>query len=177
MNSRPGCRVETLIPAARLSRVESGLNKGRFLSAYEGSYTDGPFQSSGRYRRDNVNANYTRSLGDNQKLGFRFIFGRNNFNSSGQIPLDLVNEGLLNRFGYVDPSDGGRVKLGTLSSYYSRSFENGDTLKGDAFVGRSLFDLYSNFTFYLNDPVTRATQKCDAAVNVQQISETMDVVL
>ena len=25
--------------------------------AYEGSYTDGPFLSPGRYRRDNVNAN------------------------------------------------------------------------------------------------------------------------
>jgi hypothetical protein len=79
--------------------------------AYEGSYTDGPFQSPGRYRRDNINGNYTRSLGHGEKLGLRVLFGRNNFFSSGQIPLDLVNEGLLDRFGYVDPSDGGRVKL------------------------------------------------------------------
>lgn len=127
-------------------RVDSYLS-------YEGSYTDGPFQSPGRYRRDNVNANYTRALSDREKLGFRFLFGRNNFDSSGQIPLDLVDAGLLDRFGYIDPSDGGRVKLGTLSSYYSRSFTNGDTLKLDGFLGRSLFDLYSNFTFYLNDPV------------------------
>jgi hypothetical protein len=121
--------------------------------AYEGSYTDGPFQNPGRYRRDNVNANYTRALDGNQKIGFRFIFGRNNFYSSGQIPLDLVDAGLLDRFGYIDPSDGGRVKLGTLSSYYSKSWANGDTFKADAFLGRSLFDLYSNFTFFLNDPV------------------------
>jgi hypothetical protein len=121
--------------------------------AYEGTYTDGPFISPGRYRRDNVNANYTKSLSDNQKLGFRFIFGRNNFYSSGQIPLDLVTAGLLPRFGFIDPSDGGRVKLGTLSSYYSRSFHNGDALKIDGFLGRSLFDLYSNFTYFLNDPV------------------------
>ncbi len=121
--------------------------------AYEGSYTDGPFINAGRYRRDNVNANYTKSLNDTQKLGFRFIFGRNDFYSSGQIPLDLVSAGVLDRFGYVDPSDGGRVKLGTLSSYYSKSFANGDTLKLDGFLGRSLFDLYSNFTFFLHDPV------------------------
>ena len=61
------------------------------IVAYDGSYTDGPFQNPGRYRRDNVNANYTKTLGETQKLGFRFIFGRNNFYSSGQIPLDLVD--------------------------------------------------------------------------------------
>jgi hypothetical protein len=121
--------------------------------AYEGSYTDGPFQSPGRYRRDNFNANYTKSLSENEKVGFRFLFGRNNFYSSGQIPLDLVSEGLLDRFGYVDPSDGGRVKLGTVSAYYSKLRANGDTFKADGFVSRSLFDLYSNFTFFLNDPV------------------------
>jgi hypothetical protein len=79
--------------------------------AYEGSYTDGPFESPGRYRRDNFNANYTRTLDDRQKLGFRVLVGRNDFYSSGQIPLDLVASGQLDRFGYVDPSDSGGVRL------------------------------------------------------------------
>src|SRR5690349_20629431 len=42
--------------------------------AYEGSYTNGPFQSLGRYRRDNLNANYTTRLGENEKMGFRVLF-------------------------------------------------------------------------------------------------------
>ena len=121
--------------------------------AYEGSYTDGPFENPGRYRRDNVNANYTKALSSTKKLGFRFIFGRNDFYSSGQIPLDLVDVGELDRFGYIDPTDGGRVRLGTLSAYYSKSWANGDTFKLDGFIGRSLFDLYSNFTYFLNDPL------------------------
>jgi hypothetical protein len=134
------------------------VNKVDSYVAYDGSYTDGPFQNPGRYRRDNVNANFTKTLGggqgdDSQKLGLRFIFGRNDFYSSGQIPLDLVSAGTLNRYGYIDPTDGGRVKLGTLSAYYSKSFVGGDTLRVDGFVGRSLFDLYSNFTYYLNDPI------------------------
>jgi hypothetical protein len=83
----------------------------------------------------------------------RLLYGRNDFSSSGQIPLDLVDSGALDRFGYIDPSDGGRVKLATVSAYYSKTSANGDTLKVDGFLGRSLFDLYSNFTFYLNDPV------------------------
>jgi outer membrane receptor protein involved in Fe transport len=120
--------------------------------AYEGSYTDGPFDNPGRYRRDNFNANYTRPLGANQRLGARLLFGRNNFWSSGQLPLDLVDAGALDRFGYIDPTSGGRVKLGTASVYYSLQRANGDTFKADTFVSRSLFDLYSNFTFFLNDP-------------------------
>src|SRR5262249_11214603 len=120
--------------------------------AYEGSYTDGPFQNPLRYRRHNVNGNYTGELGSDQKLGFRFLFGRNDFYSSGQIPLDLVTEGRLDRFGFIDPTGGGHVKLGTLSSYYSKSFASGDTFKADGFLSRSLFDLYSNFTYFLNDP-------------------------
>jgi hypothetical protein len=121
--------------------------------AYDGSHLDGPFLNPGRYRRDNVNGNLTKALNSHEKLGFRLIFGRNDFYSSGQIPLDLVDAGQLNRFGYVDPTDGGRVKLGTISTYFSDSLSNGDTFKADGFVGRSLFDLYSNFTYFLNDPV------------------------
>lgn len=121
--------------------------------AYEGSYTDGPFINPGRYRRDNINANATRSLGDNEKLGFRLLSGRSYFYSSGQIPLDVVSAGLLDRFGYIDPTHGGNVRLGTVSAYYSNTRGSGDTWKADGFVSRSLFDLYSNFTMYLNDPV------------------------
>lgn len=122
--------------------------------AYEGSSTQGPFQNPGRYRRDNLNANYTRMLSDDEKIGFRILFGRNNFFSSGQLPLDLVDQGRLDRFGFVDPSDGGRVKLGTLSAYYSKLRKDGGILKIDAFLSRSLFDLYSNFTFFLTNPQT-----------------------
>ena len=121
--------------------------------AYEGSYTDGPFQNPGRYRRDNFNANYTRSLSTSEKIGVRVLAGSNNFYSSGQIPLDLVNQGLLDRFGFIDPTHGGRVQLGTTSMYYSKLRTNGDTFKADGFLARSLLDLYSNFTMYLNDPL------------------------
>lgn len=121
--------------------------------AYEGSYTNGPFENPGRYRRDNLSANYTRSLDEHSKLGFRMLFGRNNFYSSGQLPLDLVSSGQLDRFGYLDPSLGGRVKLATLSSYYDHSTDSGSEFRIDGFVSRSLFDLYSNFTYFQNDPV------------------------
>ena len=78
--------------------------------------------------------------------------GTNDFYSSGQIPLDLVADGELDRFGYIDPFDGGRVRLGT-AGLLQKNLAGGDILKVDVFLGRSLFDLYSNFTFFFEDPV------------------------
>ncbi|MFN0280274.1 MAG: TonB-dependent receptor [Pyrinomonadaceae bacterium] len=123
------------------------------LFAYEPSYTDGPFISPLRYRRDNVTGSLTRRMGSQQTIGFKFNAGENSFFSSGQIPLDLVDDGRLDRFGFLDPDNGGKVKSGTASVQYSREWSSGSVLKADAFIGRSLFDLWSNFTFFLLDPV------------------------
>src|SRR5262249_1665790 len=84
-------RQNESLPDEYLPRLEGGNfnNRRAFLAwspawqktdayaAYDGSYTDGPFQNPGRYRRDNVNLNYTHSLGQNQKAGLRLLFGRN----------------------------------------------------------------------------------------------------
>ncbi len=119
--------------------------------AYEFSRTDGPFINPLKYRRDNITGNFSRKLGETQTFGVKLNFGRNNFTSSGQIPLDLVSAGELDRFGFIDPENGGKVRLGSLGGYYRKEWKSGATLKADAFIGRSLFDLYSNFTFFLTD--------------------------
>ena len=54
--------------------------------------------------------------------------------------------------GYLDPSQGGRIRNGTLAGYFQQLTTNGDSCKVDAFLTRSLFDFYSNFTYFLNDP-------------------------
>lgn len=130
----------------RLKSVEAFL-------AYEGSRSDGPFLSPLRYARDNVTGNFTRRLNENQAIGFKFNIARNNFFSSGQIPLDEVAAGRLDRFGFIDPDNGGKVKSGTLAAYYRREGQGGRVFKIDAFLSRSLFDLFSNFTFFTTDEV------------------------
>jgi len=127
-------------------------NADGFLS-WEHAYTDGPFKNPLNYVRDNVTGNQTIKMGDAQSLGLRWNIGRNNFNSSGQIPLDLVLSRALDRFGYMDPSDGGKVRNGTGSVYYKRNLSASDILRVDGYVARSLFDLFSDFTFYLSDPI------------------------
>ncbi|MDX2041365.1 MAG: TonB-dependent receptor [Acidobacteriota bacterium] len=127
------------------------LKRGDALIAYEASRTDGPFKNPLNYKRDNVTGNYVHNLNEKTKLGFKLNFGRNDFVSSGQIPLDEVNAGRLDRFDFVDPDNGGRVRTGVVSTYFRRETKKGGVFKVDGFVARSLFDLYSNFTFFLND--------------------------
>lgn len=127
------------------------LSSGDALLAYEGSRTDGPFRNPLRYKRDNVTGNYIHHLSEKNTLGFKFNFGRNDFTSSGQIPLDEVYAGRLDLFGFLDPDNGGHVRTGVFSTHYKHEATSGVIFKLDGFVARSLFDLYSNFTFFLND--------------------------
>ena len=129
------------------------IEKVASFFAYEGAYTDGPFINPGRYRRDNFTGNFTRQIDSQQSISFKLNVGRNDFFSSGQIPLDEVNTGALDRFGFIDPFNGGRARTGIFSTYYKKQLASGGVLKVDGFLARSLFDLYSNFTFFLNDPV------------------------
>jgi outer membrane receptor protein involved in Fe transport len=150
------------------------LKRADSFIAYEGAYTDGPFINPGRYRRDNITGNYTRRLDEQQSISFKFNFGRNNFFSSGQIPLDEVAAGRLDRFGFVDPFDGGHVRTGVFSSYYKKELRAGGILKVDGFMGRSLFDLFTNFTFFLADPtfgdeIQQHDSRLHEGVNVQYL--------
>ena len=121
--------------------------------AFEHSQTDGPFKNPLDYKRDNVTGNFTYNLTERRAFGVKFNAGRNDFVSSGQIPLDLVNNGRLDRFGFIDPDNGGKVQLGNVGVYFRDENAKGRIFKFDSFVARSLFDLWSNFTFNLVDPI------------------------
>jgi outer membrane receptor protein involved in Fe transport len=121
--------------------------------AWEHSQTNGPFINPLGYRRENFTGNYTWKINEHRAFGVKFNGGSNKFISSGQIPLDLVTSSELDRFGFLDSDSGGKVKNGTLGVYFRNERDAGDIFKIDGYVSRSLFDLYSNFTFFLNDPI------------------------
>ena len=138
------------------------LKNGDAFFAYEGSHSGGPFVKPLNYRRDNLTGNWTRRLSPLRSYSVKVNAGRNGFDSSGQIPLSEVAAGRLDTFGFLDPGDGGRVRNGVLSGYYREETKSGAVWKVDGFVSRSLFDLYSNFTFYLNSPDGDGIQQHDS---------------
>jgi hypothetical protein len=128
------------------------VKDGDAVIAYEGSYTDGPFQNPLGYRRDNVTGSYVRRVSQQSTVGFKLNGARNDFFSSGQLPLDEVFAGRLDRFGHIDSTQGGRVRSGTTAAYWRHEGDSGAVLRMDGFVSRSIMDLFSNFTYFLNDP-------------------------
>ena len=107
------------------------LQNAEMVMGYEGSHTDGPFLNPLDYTRHNLTTHYTRRLQSGQSLGFRFNGGLNDFTSSGQLPLDQIEAGLLDRFGDLDPTQGGRSRSAVAGLYYRKETDGGEVIRLD----------------------------------------------
>ena len=74
------------------------------------------------------------------------------WNATTDQPERAIQEGLIGRFGTLDPSDGGRAQRWSLSSQYHASIGEGQ-LDANAYVVNTQLTLWNNFTHFLTDPV------------------------
>jgi outer membrane receptor protein involved in Fe transport len=74
------------------------------------------------------------------------------WNASGQIPLREVEAGRLDRFGTLDPFEGGATQRHGLSLAFEGADQQTD-FRVLAYAFRYDFRLYSDFTYFLKDPV------------------------
>lgn len=74
------------------------------------------------------------------------------WNSTDQVPLDLIASGQLCRFCALDPTDGGRSARNIVSGEWHEHDDNGYT-RVSAFAEQYRLQLFSNFTYFENDPV------------------------
>lgn len=121
--------------------------------AYEYSYSDGPFTRPLEYLRNNITGNWLRKLTPTQTLSFRLFANTNDSYAAGQVPVDQIEARRIGRFDVIDPSDGNVVRSGTIAGYYANERKDGSQFRVNGMLNRMLFDLYSNFTFFLNDPI------------------------
>ena len=84
-------------------------DKIRTLFAGEGYYTNGPFMNDNRYFRANLLGKMTTNLSSRDELSLTATFQKAQWNASGEIPLRAVTDGTLDRFGAIDPSEGGKT--------------------------------------------------------------------
>lgn len=128
-------------------------DKVRTLFAGEGYYTNGPFQNDNRYFRANLLGKMTMNPLGRDELSLTGTFHKANWNASGEIPLRAVNDGTLDRFGAIDPSEGGKTTRSTARLNYHYDTPSGGRFFANAYAQYYRFELYTNFTFFLNDPV------------------------
>jgi outer membrane receptor protein involved in Fe transport len=125
------------------------------LLAAEVYGTDGPFENPENLRRYNVFAKVTRRLSEahNSSISLALTSYGAQWHASGQIPLREVLAGRLDRFGSVDPSEGGRSQRhGAYLSY--RAYPDSDSaLSLLGYFTRYELGLYSNFSFASRDPI------------------------
>jgi outer membrane cobalamin receptor len=124
---------------------------GNLLYALELFHNDGPFTKGDNFRKINGVMRYSRGT---PASGFNVTAMAYNstYNATDQIPKRAVENGTLDRFSSIDPTDGGKVHRYSLSAAWHASTENTST-KVNAYIINNRLRIYSNFTYFLDDPV------------------------
>lgn len=124
---------------------------GELLGAAELQFSNGPWTLPEDSRKYNGILRY--SAGDRRNgwhvTGMAYA---NDWDSSDQIPQRAVDQGLLSRFGALDPTDGGRTYRRSVSGAWRQTTDVTETHANAYFIDYGL-NLFSNFTFLLDDPV------------------------
>jgi outer membrane receptor protein involved in Fe transport len=133
---------------------EKARENGQFAYlATEFMQSDGPFESPQHFNRLNLQGKYTYRMPGGEVLRLGISTFRSKWDASGQIPERAVDAGLISRFGAIDSTEGGNTARSNFWVELVRP------MQGDAFLSQKIywtaydFELYSNFTFFLNDPV------------------------
>lgn len=129
---------------------ESGKNA---YVAMEYFMTDGPFESPQNFNRLNFFAKYNQIVDQSNMFTITASLFNSKWDQSGQIPQSIVNEGYLSRWGSIDPSEGGNTQRYNFSVKSMHQMKNDGVFSNLLYYTRYNFDLYSNFTFYLNDSI------------------------
>lgn len=117
--------------------------------------TDGPVESPQNFNRTNFMGKYTGRLANQDRISVLGSHFYSKWDASGQIPQRAVDSGLITRFGAIDDTEGGSTSRTNLGITYSRNVSDETYVKSRFFYSRYDFELYSNFTFFLEDPINQ----------------------
>ena len=132
------------------------LGNQKTQSAYiatEYILTDGPFDSPQNFNRINLLGKYSTILSDNSKFSILASRFSSKWDASGQIPQRLIDDRTISRFGAVDDTEGGNTSRTNVNVSLSKPIDENTFMKANAFYSNYQFELYSNFTFFLEDPI------------------------
>ncbi|WP_440904532.1 TonB-dependent receptor [Catenovulum sp. SX2] len=147
------------------SEVEATLGDDqyqRFLAIYSGKVTEdstlvtaaehqkftGPWTDVDEdTQKTNFFAKLTSQLSDSQ-LDISFMYYDNSWNSADQIPSRAVTSGLIDKYGSIDTSVGGQSERVSLNLAWQN-----DHISFNQYWISSELNLWSNFTYFLDDPI------------------------
>ena len=164
-NSQRLSRYDSRLVGMASPRIRNNADDASLI-ALQVAQNDGPFIAAQDFRQGNALVKWKGKVGPGElKLAGTWYSGA--WNQSGQLPEGEITTGRLDRFGSVDPSEGGIASRSSLSASYTvRDTTKRSTLRVMGYGVKNDLELYSNFTLFAND-----------TINGDQIGQTDDRML
>ena len=134
-----------------LAAGSTAVGAGTLLAAIEGVKYNGPWDVPDNVRKINGVMRYSQGT-VTDGLTLTAMAYSNAWNSTDQVAQRALDQGVIGRFGSLDPTDGGVSSRFSLSGNFAHSSEYGQS-KISAYLVRSDLQLYNNFTYLLDNPV------------------------
>ena len=134
-----------------LAAGSTAVGAGTLLAAIEGVKYNGPWDVPDNVRKINGVMRYSQGT-VTDGLTLTAMAYSNAWNSTDQVAQRALDQGVIGRFGSLDPTDGGVSSRFSLSGNFAHSSEYGQS-KLSAYIVRSDLQLYNNFTYLLDNPV------------------------
>ncbi|GAB4160582.1 MAG: TonB-dependent receptor [Winogradskyella sp.] len=145
-------QFNTLRTVGLFDLLENTKSQNAYI-AMEFIGTDGPFDSPQNFNRLNLFGKYVMYSPENDKVTLSASHFTSRWDASGQIPQREVDNGNITRFGAIDDTEGGETERTNINVAYDKYISDQTKLKANAFYSHYAFELYSNFTFFLEDPI------------------------
>jgi len=123
---------------------------GNLLVAAEATAYDGPWDVPDRMKKLNGVLRYSSGTAE-EGMSITGMAYKNSWASTDQIARRAVDQGLISRWGTLDPTDGGNASRYSLSTRLSQTNALGVS-RLEAYAIHSTLTLYNNFTYFLDDP-------------------------
>ncbi len=137
----------------KLFDKQTEKNRQQFYVASEYSTTDGYFESPQDFHRFNIMGKYNAWLGNQSQLTITASTFDSKWFASGQVPDRAVRSGMISRFGSIDDTEGGNTSRTNVTVKFNKQWKNNWKTTDQLYYSRYHFNLYSNFTFFLEDDV------------------------
>ena len=121
--------------------------------AAEVAGAQGPFLHGERLERYNLFAKSTFDLSPTARLSVLATAYASSWIGSGQIPARLVDSGFLDRYGAIDPSEGGDTQRQQIILALRTRPSATESFTASASLVRYSLTLFNDFTFQLRNPV------------------------
>lgn len=112
----------------------------------------GYFDKSQEFNRVSLFSKTTFAVTEHSHIHLSVGGFGSSWDASGQIPERAVNAGLISRYGSIDNSEGGTTQRSNFNLIYHTQVEASE-FQTQVYTSSYRFKLFSNFTFYLNDPI------------------------